>query len=200
MHSVLLPSMKRACYQTSSKITLSLSVLWRELHLRKQEQKTKERENSPGQCLSKQTTSSEFEPTQAFPPRAGAGLVQDRVRFVLPVPQDLLHDDHGLQLDQLPSTGPENDEKKGHEIDSLAEKFITVAVDLFHCHGHGHGHGHRHCHRNRHNHHHKHHSLYHHEHHHHYHYHYHYHQYYNYYYHLYHHSYCLHCIFNQNSH
>ena len=66
--------------------------------------------NLPGQWRTKQTSELFPSPAQSFPSWAGAGLLHNRTRVLVPLPHVLLQVDHLSQADQSPSTRDNGEE------------------------------------------------------------------------------------------
>ena len=70
--------------------------------------------NLPGQWRTKQTSELFPSPAQSFPSWAGAGLLHNRTRVLVPLPHVLLQVDQLSQADQFPSTRDNGEELNTH--------------------------------------------------------------------------------------
>ena len=68
-----------------------------------------------GQWRTKQTSDSFPPPAQSFPSWAGAGLLHDRTRVLVPLSHVLLQVDQVSQADQFPSTRDSGEEEEEEE-------------------------------------------------------------------------------------
>ena len=69
----------------------------------------------PGQWRTKQTSDVFPSPAQSFPSWAGAGLLHDRTRVLVPLSHVLLQVDQVSQADQFPSTRDNGEEEEEEE-------------------------------------------------------------------------------------